>query len=478
MSTELADLGVRATAAAVRNGTTSARERVAAALARIEERDSSLGAFLSVDPARALERASALDADARRARAPLAGVPVALKDNLCLEGSVTSAGSRMLAEWTAPYTATAVSRLLEAGAIPVGKTNLDEFAMGSSTENSALQPTLNPHDPERVPGGSSGGSAAAVAAAMVPGALGSDTGGSVRQPAAFCGVVGLKPTYGRVSRYGLVAFASSLDQIGPFARDVDDLAALLSAISGPDSCDTTCLDEPATPPGPIEPADPRALRVGLLEDWMGDGLEPAVRDAVSGAVERLAAEGASVEPVRLPHQEYAIATYYVVATAEASSNLGRYDGVRYGRRAADAATLDELICRSRSEGFGEEVKRRILLGTWVLSAGHHEAYYGRAQRVRTLLRRDFSDAFAKFDLLVGPTTPTTAFRRGENVRDPLAMYMSDVYTVTANLAGLPALSLPCGVDRDGLPVGLQLLGPPLAEEPLLRAARLVEQQRG
>ncbi len=474
MSVNPGDLGVRATAAAVAAGSLSARERLDAALARIAERDGAVGAFLEVWEREARTRAERIDRDPQLRSLPLAGVPVAIKDNLCVQGHVAAAASRMLASYVAPYTATAVQRLLEAGAVIVGRTNLDEFSMGSSCENSALGVTRHPQRNDRVPGGSSGGSAAAVAAGMVPAALGSDTGGSIRQPAAFCGVAGLKPTYGRVSRYGLIAFASSLDQIGPLAADVADLAPLLHAIAGHDDRDATSLPEPP-PPAEVAPADPRGLRIGVPEAWFGDGLQGAVRDNVQAALARLESAGARLVPVTLPHQRYAVATYYVIATAEASANLARYDGVRYGYRAAGGGDWRELIARSRSEGFGAEVKRRILLGTYVLCAGYQDAYYARAQRVRTLLRRDFDAAFAEVDVVAGPTTPTTAFRLGDKLDDPLAMYLNDVYTVTANLAGLPALSLPCGCDAEGLPVGLQLVAPPLQEQRLLAVARAVEE---
>jgi len=387
-----------------------------------------------------------------------------------------------------PYTATAVQRLEAAGAVIIGKTNLDEFAMGSSTENSAFRRTVNPWDPARVPGGSSGGSAAAVASGQVAGALGSDTGGSVRQPAALCGVVGLKPTYGRVSRYGLVAFASSLDQIGPLTRSVKDAALLLGVIAGNDERDATTLADPVPSYHENLDSDPSELTIGVPQAWLGEGVDEAVQRAIEAVLAELEAVGARLRPVELPHEQYAVATYYVVATAEASSNLARYDGVRYGLRAAArdepgsgaaaSSDLQKMYAATRSEGFGDEVKRRILLGTFVLSAGYCDAYYGRAQCVRTLLRSDFEAAFADVDVVMGPTSPTTAFRIGEKIDDPLAMYLNDVFTVTANLAGLPGISIPCGSDEGGLPIGLQIIGPPLGEGRILRAARLVEQLRG
>jgi aspartyl-tRNA(Asn)/glutamyl-tRNA(Gln) amidotransferase subunit A len=474
MQVDLHNLTCSRSARAVADGEISARELTDAALATIEHCDPEIGAFLEVFAERARRRADEIDASAEARQAPLAGVPIALKDNLCLEGQKTTAGSRILAPFVAPYTATAVARLEEAGAIVIGRTNLDEFAMGSSTENSAYQRTVNPHDPQRVPGGSSGGSAAAVASGQVLGALGSDTGGSIRQPASFCGLVGLKPTYGRVSRYGLIAFASSLDQVGPMGRTVEDVALLLGTIAGLDLNDSTTVDMPVPDYGRLLYENPRSLRIGVPDDWMSSGLSSEVRTAIEKVLADLEAIGVRMETIELPHDQYAIATYYVIATAEASSNLARYDGVRYGLRAEEPRDLTDMYARTRSEGFGPEVKRRILLGTFVLSEGLYEAYYGRAQRVRTLMRRDFAHAFARVDAIVGPTSPTTAFRHGERVDDPLAMYLSDVYTVTANLAGLPAVSVPCGRDTDGLPIGLQIIGRPFDEAGILKVARLVE----
>jgi len=478
MTDELLRTSCAGAARAVARGDVSALELTDAALEAVETRDGEVGAFLELWPERAREAARAVDELPGERRGPLAGVPVALKDNLCVEGRRTTAGSRILEPFTAPYTATAVARLEAAGAVSLGKTNLDEFAMGSSTENSAFQETLNPRDTERVPGGSSGGSAAAVASGMVPGALGSDTGGSIRQPAALCGVVGLKPTWGRVSRYGLVAFASSLDQIGPLTRTVEDAALVLEVIAGDDDSDATTASEPGVPWTDCLGADPREMTLGLPAGWADEGLDAGVRTRVEAALEELEAAGVELRPVELPHQEYAVATYYVVATAEASANLARYDGVRYGHRAPDAGSLEEMFAGSRSEGFGAEVKRRILLGTFVLSAGYHDAYYRRAQRVRTLVRRDFEAAFEDVDAIVGPTSPTPAFRLGERTADPLSMYLSDVYTVPANLAGLPAISVPCGADEDGLPVGLQIVGPAFSEARILQVARLVEETQG
>ncbi len=459
-----------ALAEALTAGTTTAAELVETALARAEAARP-LGAFvhLRADAARAEAAAS----DARRAqgaaRGPLDGIPVAIKDVMIHEGEPCTCASRILENFIAPYPGTAVARLQAAGAVVLGRTNMDEFAMGSSTEHSVYGPTRNPWDPSRTPGGSSGGSAAAVAAGIVPIAFGSDTGGSIRQPASLCGVVGMKPTYGRVSRYGLVAFASSLDQIGPFARTAADCALALEAVAGHDPADSTSLPEPAPRLRAALTGDVSGLVIGLPREFFdADGVEPAVLDRVREAVTELERGGAKTRAVSLPHARYAIATYYLIATAEASSNLARYDGVRFGRRAA-ADTLAAMYRRTRSEGFGPEVKRRILLGTYVLSAGYYDAYYRKAMKVRTLLRRDFEQALSGCDLLAGPTTPELAFRIGEKTGDPLRMYLSDIYTVSANLAGIPALSVPCGFS-DGLPIGLQLLGRPLDEATLLRVA--------
>ena len=478
MAAELEALGCAAAARLINAGEITALELTEAALAAIEGRDEKIGAFLAVYGDEARRAARAIDARPNDRPLPLAGVPLALKDNLCLRGRRTTAASRILEPFVPPFTATAVERLAAAGAVIIGKTNLDEFAMGSSTENSALGRTVNPWDPTRVPGGSSGGSAAAVAAGMVPGALGSDTGGSIRQPAALCGVVGLKPTYGRVSRSGLIAFASSLDQIGPMSRSVEDAALLLAVIAGPDARDATTL--PHAAPAFHEELEAAAgdFTIGVPAAWLGAGLEPAVRTAIESLIGDLEAAGARIRPVELPHEQHAVATYYVVANAEASSNLARYDGVRYGRRAEGAADLADMYARSRSAGFGPEVKRRILLGTFVLSSGYYDAYYGRAQRLRTLLRNDFDAAFAGVDVVLGPTSPTTAFALGEKADDPLAMYLSDVFTVTANLTGLPGISVPCGADPAGLPIGAQIIGPALGETQVLKVARLVEQLRG
>ena len=404
---------------------------------------------------------------------PLAGVPVALKDNLCTEGVPTTCSSRILEGWVPPYTATVVERLVAAGAVPVGKTNLDEFAMGSSTENSAFGPTRNPHDVTRVPGGSSGGSAAAVAAGFAPVSLGSDTGGSIRQPAALCGVVGVKPTYGTVSRLGLVAFGSSLDQIGPFSATVADAALVLEVIGGHDPGDSTSL--PGSFPSVSEHLDDgvSGLRVGIVTEMMGDGIAADVTARVRAAADALAAAGATVEEVSVPAATYGLSAYYLVAPAEASSNLARYDGVRYGVR-VEAATAGEMMEATRTAGFGDEVKRRIMLGTYALSAGYYDAFYGKALKVRTLIRRDFDAAYERFDVLLSPTSPTTAFPFGDKTADPMAMYLNDVCTIPTNLAGHPAMSVPFGVGDDGLPVGVQVLAPALGEVVMFRTAAVLE----
>jgi aspartyl-tRNA(Asn)/glutamyl-tRNA(Gln) amidotransferase subunit A len=439
-------------------------------LDRALERDRGLDAFLHLMPERALASARRLDRalGGGQPPPPLAGVPVAIKDVLDIEGEPTTCGSRILEGYRPPFTATAVARLEQAGAIVIGKTNMDEFAMGSSTENSAYKPTRNPWDRARVPGGSSGGSAAAVAAGMACVALGTDTGGSIRQPAALCGVVGLKPTYGRVSRYGLVAFASSLDQIGPFTRTVEDAALVSSVLCGFDPRDATSANVPVPDFTSGLDAGVAGLRVGVPWAFLEEGVDSGVMARFREAVDALAAAGAVVVEVGLPHAHHAIATYYIVATAEASSNLARYDGVRYGLRAREASDLRRMYGQTRDRGFGPEVKRRIILGTFVLSSGYYDAYYLRAQKVRTLIRRDFEAAFAACDVVATPTTPTPAFRLGEKTADPLQMYLADIFTVPANLAGLPGLSLPCGM-VDGLPAGLQLVGQPFDEATLFRA---------
>jgi aspartyl-tRNA(Asn)/glutamyl-tRNA(Gln) amidotransferase subunit A len=461
-------------AAAVRSGDLSAVSVVEGALSAIADGDGELHAFVSVLGDEARAAAAQVDAAVAAGRdpGPLAGVPVALKDNLCTRGIPTTCSSRILEGWRPPYDATVVTRLRAAGAVVVGKTNMDEFAMGSSTENSSSGPTRNPHDISRVPGGSSGGSAAAVAAGMVPLSLGSDTGGSIRQPAALCGVVGMKPTYGAVSRYGLVAFASSLDQIGPFAATVGDAALLLEAIAGHDPADTTSLPGPGLSVSDRLDAGVTGLRVGLCSDLV-DGVAPDVAARVDEAAQALAAAGATVEKVSVPECRYGLSAYYLIAPAEASSNLSRYDGVRYGLR-VDGDDVAAMNTATRTAGFGPEVKRRIMLGTYALSAGYYDAYYGQAQRVRTLLIEAFNRAYEGFDVLLGATTPSTAFAIGDKVDDPLAMYMNDVCTIPSNLAGHPAISVPYGAGDDGLPVGVQVLAPALGEPVLLQVAAELE----
>jgi aspartyl-tRNA(Asn)/glutamyl-tRNA(Gln) amidotransferase subunit A len=471
----LHELSAREAAARVRRREVSSAELVEAVLTRIAAVEERVGAFLT--PSRDAARAAALAIDRRVARGedpgPLAGVPVGIKDNICTAGLRTTAGSRILEDFVPAYDATVVARLRHAGAVIVGKLNCDEFAMGSSTENSALGVTRNPWDGARVPGGSSGGSAAAVAAGECHAALGSDTGGSIRLPAAFCGVVGVKPTYGRVSRWGVIAYASSLDQVGPLARDVSDAATVLEAIAGHDPCDSTASPRPVPSLVDALEGGVRGLRLGLPREYFVEGMQPEVKSAVDEAVRVLERLGATVEPVSLPHTEHAISTYYLIATAEASSNLARYDGVRYGLRVPHG-TLGEMYETSRAAGFGAEVKRRIMLGTYALSAGYYDAYYLKAQQVRTLIRRDFEAALARCDALVTPVAPTTAFRRGEKTDDPLTMYLSDIFTISVNLAGLPGLVVPCGVDNAGMPIGLQVIGRPFDEATMLRIGATYE----
>ncbi len=460
------------TADAIRTRAMSSAEAVRASLAAIERRDGRLKAFLSVDADRALVQAARVDQAiaAGQPIGPLGGVPVAVKDNICTSFGTTTCASRILGNFRAPYDAHVVGRLTEAGAVIIGKTNLDEFAMGSSTEHSGRFPSRNPWDPQRVPGGSSGGSAVAVAAGMVPAALGSDTGGSIRQPAAFCGVVGLKPSYGRVSRFGLVAFASSLDQIGSLTRTAEDAALVSRVICGHDPRDSTCADR-AIPDYPsLLDRRLRGLKVGVPAEYFGPGLDDQVRQRVETAIDLFRAEGAEVVDIHLPHTKYAVACYYLIADAEASSNLARYDGVHYGHRTERPRDVIDLYASSRGEGFGDEVKRRIMLGTYVLSVGYYDAYYLKALKVRTLIKADFDRAFEQVDVIASPVTPTTAFALGEKLDDPLAMYLADIYTISVNLAGICAISVPCGFDDRGLPVGLQLTGPPFGEDRLLGVA--------
>ena len=462
----------------LQRGEVSARELTDHHLARIEAVDSSVHAFLEVTADRARADADRLD-EARAAGKdlpPLAGVPIAIKDNLCTKGIRTTCSSRMLESFVPPYESTVTDRLWRSGAVLIGKTNLDEFAMGGSTETSAFGPTANPWNTGYVPGGSSGGSAAAVAAGECMASLGSDTGGSIRQPASFCGVVGLKPTYGRVSRYGLVAFASSLDQVGPFATSVSDAAELLQAIAGEDPRDSTCLKAPVPNYREVLGRSVSGLRIGVVRECFDqEGLDPQVKASVLAAADLLQSLGAELVEVSCPRFNDGIATYYVIAPSEASANLARYDGVKYGFRAEDASSLASMTARSRAEGFGSEVQRRILIGTYALSAGYVDAYYRKAQQVRTLIRGDFETAFASVDVLLTPTAPSTAFAAGTHADDPLAMYLADLLTIPANLAGLPAINVPCGFDSEGLPIGVQLIGNVLEEPLLLQVAHQYEQ---
>jgi aspartyl-tRNA(Asn)/glutamyl-tRNA(Gln) amidotransferase subunit A len=488
--------------AQLQSGEATSGQATQAYLDRIERLDSDLGAFLSTSPEAALSRAAEID---RRRQSgeplgPLAGLPVAVKDVIVVEGEVTTCGSKMLQRYRSPFHATVIERLLAADAVLIGKTNMDEFAMGGSTENSAFRPARNPWDRERTPGGSSGGAAACIAARMAPLSLGSDTGGSIRQPASFCGVTGLKPTYGRVSRWGLVAFASSLDQIGPLAQTAEDCALLLEAIAGHDPRDSTSAPQPVASYSQTVKQPLENLRLGVVKEHFGEGLDAEVESAVREAIRVYESLGATVQEISLPHSRYAIATYYIIAPSEASSNLARYDGVHFGHRTDEAAILAELAAernaleaagdqrglddldaplvrmyrKSRSEGFGAEVKRRIMLGAYTLSKGYYDQYYVKALKVRRLIRQDYDEAFKHVDLLIGPVAPTAAFKLGEKIDDPLAMYLEDLYTVSANLAGIAAISLPCGFTAAGLPIGLQLQAPPFAEDRLLRAAHMFQ----
>ncbi|HEV7217409.1 MAG TPA: Asp-tRNA(Asn)/Glu-tRNA(Gln) amidotransferase subunit GatA [Terriglobales bacterium] len=462
---------------AVCGGKTTAIALAESFYAKIEQDDPKIGSYLTLAKERGLAKASEIDGMAARGETlpPLGGVPVGIKDVLVTRGVRTTAGSKILGNYIPPYDCTAVARLEAAGAVVLGKMNCDEFAMGSSNENSAWKPVHNPRDLSRVPGGSSGGSAAAVAADLAVATLGTDTGGSIRQPASFCGVVGLKPTYGRVSRYGLIAFASSLDHIGPLTKTVRDAAIILQIIAGRDPMDSTSAEVPV-PDYVAELEKPvRGLKIGLAKEYLAEGLDPEVRRAVEAAVQSLSKLGCEVIEISLPHTEYAIATYYIVATAEASSNLARFDGVRYGYRAENVHSLSDMYRRSRDLGFGAEVKRRIMLGTYALSAGYYDAYYLKAQKVRALLTRDFEEAFKKVDAIVTPTSPTAAFKLGDKTNDPLAMYLADIYTVTANLAGIPGISIPCGETKEKLPIGMQIFGKHFDEATILRLAHAYEQ---
>ncbi len=475
----LSSLTIPGARAAVQERKTTATALAESFYRKIGKDDPQIGAYLALCRERAISKATEMDALAAKGEnlPPLGGVPIAIKDVLVTKGIRTTAGSKILGNFIPPYDCTAVARLEAAGAVMLGKLNCDEFAMGSSNENSAWKPVHNPHDLSRVPGGSSGGSAAATAAGMAVAALGSDTGGSIRQPASFCGVVGLKPTYGRVSRYGLIAFASSLDHVGPLAKTVKDAAILLRTIAGRDPMDSTSAELPV--PNYVAELDKpvRGLKIGVAKEYFGQGLDNEVRNTVEAAIQKFAALGCEIVEVSLPHTRYAIPTYYIVATAEASSNLARFDGVRYGYRAAGVRTLSEMYRRTRDQGFGAEVKRRIMLGSYALSAGYYDAYYLKAQKVRTLLTRDFEDAFTKVDVIVAPTSPTAAFKLGEKVDDPLAMYLADIYTVTANLAGIPGISIPCGETTEKLPIGMQILGKHFDEATILRIAHAYESSR-
>lgn len=476
--TSLHDLSIKQLRNAIKKRDVSFREITEAFLGRIEEVDAELNSFLTVDADSALAQADELDRkrfNGELRLGLLTGIPLAIKDNIITKDLRTTCASKILADYVPPYDATVIRKLRNDKSILIGKTNCDEFAMGSSTENSGFAPTHNPWDLNRVPGGSSGGSAAAVAARLVPGALGSDTGGSIRQPAAFCGTVGLKPTYGRLSRYGLVAFGSSLDQIGPIGNTVRDVATILQVVAGWDKRDSTSANRPIDNYVAEIGKDVFDLKVGVPTEWFGSGLDPVVEKAVRGALDRLQGLGCELEEVNLPHTEYAIATYYIIAPAEASSNLARYDGVKYGHRSTNHGNLQEMYRNTRSEGFGEEVKRRIMIGTYALSSGYYDAYFLKASKVRTLIKQDYLDAFKKVDVLVGPTTPSLPFKLGEKTQDPLEMYLTDVYTVTANLAGIPGISLPCSFYQ-GLPIGLQLLGPHFQEGRLLRMAHALENE--
>ena len=454
----------------------TSRELTESVLKRVEEVERRIHAYITPTPEMALEQAAAADLRIQKGEAgPLTGIPLAVKDVICTQGVRTTCGSHILENFIPPYDATVTEKLKAAGAVFIGKTNMDEFAMGSSTENSFYGPTRNPWDLDRIPGGSSGGSAAAVAADECIVSLGSDTGGSIRQPAACCGVVGMKPTYGRVSRYGLVAFASSLDQIGPFSKDVRDTALLLNAISGHEPRDSTSVDLPVPDYTRALGGDVRGMVLGVPQETFGKGIDPEVADSVRKAIEVLRKLGAKTVDVSLPHSDYALAVYYIIAPCEASSNLARYDGVKYGFRAGGAEDLLDMYQETRWQGFGAEVKRRIMLGTYALSAGYYDAYYLKASRVRTLIRKDFEEAFRRCDALILPTAPTPAFRLGEKVDDPLQMYLSDIFTIPCNLAGLPGLSLPCGFTGGGLPIGLQILGNFFQEEKILRVAWAFEQ---
>ena len=463
----------------IKNKEVTVKEAVEESLRRIESIEKDVNSFVTVDKEGALKQAEEIQKkiDAGELNGPLAGVPVAIKDNMCTKGLLTTCSSKILGNFVPTYTATAVEKLMEAGAVIIGKTNMDEFAMGSTSETSYFGATKNPWDLDRVPGGSSGGSAAAVASEEVPFALGSDTGGSIRQPASFCGVTGIKPTYGRVSRYGLIAYGSSLDQIGPIAKDVRDCATILEIICQHDDKDSTSYKDAASDFTSALVDDVKGMKIGIPSDYLAEGIDPEVKDAVLAAAKVLEEKGAVVEEFSLGMVDYAIPAYYIIASAEASSNLERFDGVKYGYRTADYTDLHNMYKKTRSEGFGAEVKRRIMLGSFVLSSGYYDAYYVKALKTKALIKKAFDDAFAKYDVILGPVAPTTALKCGESLSDPIKMYLGDIYTVSVNLAGLPGISLPCGYDKNGLPIGLQLLGQTFDEKSILRAAYAYEQSR-
>ena len=463
----------------IKNKEVTVKKAVEESLRRIDVLEKDVNSFVTVDREGALKRADEVQKkiDAGELTGPLAGVPVAIKDNMCTEGLLTTCSSKILSNFVPTYTATAVEKLIEAGAVIIGKTNMDEFAMGSTSETSYYGATKNPWDLDRVPGGSSGGSAAAVSSEEIPYALGSDTGGSIRQPAAFCGVTGIKPTYGRVSRYGLIAYGSSLDQIGPIAKDVRDCATILEIICQHDDKDSTSYKDAASDFTSALVDDVKGMKIGIPSDYLAEGIEPEIKDAILAAAKVLEDKGAIVEEFSLGMVEYAIPAYYIIASAEASSNLERFDGVKYGYRTPEYTDLHNMYKKTRSEGFGAEVKRRIMLGSFVLSSGYYDAYYVKALKTKALIKKAFDDAFDKYDVILGPVAPTTALKCGESLSDPLKMYLGDIYTVSVNLAGLPGISLPCGYDKDGLPIGLQLLGQTFDEKSIIRAAYAYEQSR-
>ena len=463
----------------IKNKEVTVKEAVEESLRRIDALEKDINSFVTVDKEGALKQAEEVQKkiDSGELTGPLAGVPVAIKDNMCTKGLLTTCSSKILGNFVPTYTATAVEKLKEAGAVIIGKTNMDEFAMGSTSETSYYGATKNPWDTDRVPGGSSGGSAAAVAAEEIPYALGSDTGGSIRQPASFCGVTGIKPTYGRVSRYGLIAYGSSLDQIGPIAKDVRDCATILEIICQHDDKDSTSYKDAASDFTSALVDDVKGMKIGIPSDYFAEGIDPEVKEAVLAAAKVLEEKGAIVEEFSLGMVDYAIPAYYIIASAEASSNLERFDGVKYGYRTADYTDLHNMYKKTRSEGFGAEVKRRIMLGSFVLSSGYYDAYYVKALKTKALIKKAFDDAFARYDVILGPVAPTTALKCGESLSDPIKMYLGDIYTVSVNLAGLPGISLPCGYDKNGLPIGLQLLGQTFDEKSILRAAYAYEQSR-